>query len=137
MKLNKLNLGAHLDKFITLVLKPLTQDILEKIPEDVTMYHLIDFSSDEILPVETARKDGSTYTTHKCYGVANLSTNAEIDDAGQVSFTNYTTRKVLVMQSSDNVVDGIYVSLSDVIALNRKAKKKLVLDTADDSTDDE
>lgn len=136
MRLNKANFGDKLLADIRanklLILKPLTEKILEKIGENVSIYHVKDLAEEHtVTPKNQERRDGSTYVMHHIEGRALVTDNCSDQMVGE----QYQTRNIKIMQTREGFQEGYYVSLTDVIEAN-KAKVRVSADI-DDLDNDE
>lgn len=111
--------------YVTLVLKPISRKILQQLDSNVQVYHLCNFSKDDVVQEKKVRKDGGEYVLVKCYGSANLATTFDRDQGRIIWNHSDEPRKVMVMGSS-TVSDGLFVSLDDLMA----SKKPVISMTA-------
>lgn len=124
MKITIGNLG-NLDKFRTLVVKPVSRTVEERLAatgRDIQLYHiregevgLADFKCSNVIEETKTRRDGGTYQSFKNYGICYIT--QEADDNGDP--INHTAQQICIMCGSDSPTPGIYIAMNDLVKLSQ------------------
>ena len=125
--------NCNLGDWITIVLKPLTQKILDRLGQNIPVYHLKSFQQSRVVEEERKNREGGDWIATKQYGVAKVTKQCTIDKDGNLEFQNYTDKKVMVMVAGP-ILSGMYVKYSDIRDIQAR---KVVLTAGNGNEDDE
>ena len=129
--------NLDLFNFTTLVLKPISKKVLEQIASDVQVYHLCNFSQDDVKQEEKIRKDGGKYILTKCYGTANLATTFSKNSDGSIVWNHESEPRKVMIMGTTTIVDGLFVCLDDIMNTVKPVVAGLTVDDSDDDDSDE
>ncbi len=123
MKITIGNLG-NLDKFRTLVVKPVSRSVEEKLAltgQNICLFHiregevgLADFDCSNTIEETKTRRDGGKYLSYKNYGIAYIT--QEADDHGTP--VNHAAQRICIMCGSSTPSPGIYIAMGDLLKLS-------------------